>query len=132
MTVQRRSKPQDRGNNPLDRRAKLIADKLYERAKKLADALAPERPTDTEELPEDVTWRILEDAATALSPAFWGEPDALHDLYRLRKQFTGVEDPLLQIYERRARAALRGVPDPSITPESPEWEKQRRRMKRGA
>lgn len=121
----RASKP---GSEPLRDRAKFLADVLYERAKNLAETLAPEVPADAEPLDPYDQWNILEAAAAAFSPAYWDEPEALDDLYKLRKQFMGVDDEQLKALAKEAKQRKRFTPDLSITPASPEFAKQARRM----
>lgn len=121
----RASKP---SSDPLYDRAKHVADILFERAMNLAKVFAPEVPADTEQLDEYDQWNILEATAAAFSPGYWDDPDALDDLYRLRKQFMGVEDPQLKALSKVAKVKRRYMPDPSITPENPEFERMKRRM----
>ena len=125
---------QKRGRKPVSTDlydlSKMVADRMFEDAQKLAEALAPERPADAEELDEFDQFQILMTAATFFSPGYWDEPDALEDLYRLKKQFLGREDPELLAFARVARAQKNSLPDPTITPENPDWEDQLKRMKR--
>jgi hypothetical protein len=114
--------------DPLQQRAKHIADVLFERAKALVEVLAPEIPADAEEIPEYVQWQILEGAALSFSPAYWDNPEALEDLYRLRKQFTGYDDQLLKTLAKKAKKLKAWAPDPSITPVNPEFEKRMKRL----
>ena len=110
--------------------AKQVGDKLWEDAQKMAEALAPEHPADAEELDEFDQFQILMTAAVEFSPGYWDDPDALEDLYRLKKQFTGRDDQQLLDFARVAKAQRNNMPDPNITPENPDWEDQMRRMKR--
>ena len=116
--------------SPLYERAKLVADNLWERANAMADILAPDVPADAEELTEHEQYLILERASIAFSPAWWEDPDALDALYAYRKKFAGRESPELKAYATLQRERQRHMPDASITPQSPEWEAQRRRMRR--
>lgn len=125
------TRPAAASYDPLKERARWLANTLYERAKKIAEVMAPDVPSDMEEIPEDMQWRVLELVSTQLSPEFWDDPDAILDLYKLRKRFapTLADErlPLIADFKRKERAML---PDPDITPESPEFEKQMARMKR--
>jgi len=121
----RGSKPQ---SDPMYDRAKMIADQLFEKAKAIASVLAPEVPADTEELDDYDAWNILEATATEFSPGFWDDPDALDDLYRLRKQFMGVDDMQIKALAKVAKVKKRYMPDPSITPANPEFERMQRRI----
>ena len=113
---------------PLQETAKYVADILYERAKDLKDALAPDHPHDTVEMDPYDQWNILEAVAASFSPGYWDDPDALEDLYKLRKQFQGYEDPELKILAKVAKEKQRMTPDLSVTPENPDYERQMRRI----
>ena len=123
----------ERQYDPLKERAKFVADALWERAQKVADVLAPEVPYDQEEWPPFYQWMLLERVAMQLSPEAWDDPNAIRDLMALRKQFAPAlpVDPLAVAAEYRERER-RGLPDPSISPQSPEWDAQLRRLTRGA
>lgn len=110
--------------------SKMVADRMWEDAQKLAEALAPERPADAEELDEFDQFQILMTAAVNFSPGYWDDPDALEDLYRLKKRFTGRDDRELLEFAKLARAQRKSLPDPNITPQNPEWQDQLKRMKR--
>lgn len=114
--------------NPLYEQAKQLADALYEDAKKLADILAPEHPVDTEPLDAFDQYMILERTAALFSPGYWDDPEALDDLFRLRKQFTGRESEELKAFARVARERRNRMPDLDVTPESPEFEKMVRKV----
>jgi len=116
--------------SPLYERAKLVADNFFERAKVLASIFAPDVPADAEELTEHEQYLVLEGASIAFSPAWWEDPEALEALYAYRKKFDGRESPELKAYATLQRERERHMPDVSITPQSPEWAGQQRRMKR--
>lgn len=107
---------------PLSARAKMIGDVLWERASKLAEAIAPEVPSDAEELDEHDQWMILELAAQSFSEMWWEDPDALESLFELRKKFTGQEHPWLREQAKKFREVQKRVPDISISPQNPEWD----------
>lgn len=111
-------------------RSKLLGDKLWERANTLAEVLAPGKPADAEELTPFEQYAILQRAAIAFSPAWWEEPEALEDLYRLTKEIRGRERPELLEYARLQRERKKRTPDPAISPQSPQWDKQIARMRR--
>ena len=121
----RASKP---SSDPLYDRAKMIADILFERAKTVASVLAPEVPADTEELDDYDAWNILEATAAEFSPGYWDDPDALDDLYQLRKRFMGRDDPQLKALVKVAKTKRKYMPDPSITPANPDFERMARRI----
>lgn len=120
----RRGKRAD--ENPLYEQAKHVGDVLFERAKALVDIIAPERPVDAEPLDEYEQWEILERVAQTLSPGAWDDPDALDTLFRLRRRFAGSEDEWLKTLAKEARERKRMMPDISITPENPDYEKKRK------
>lgn len=136
MAHKRRSthrRPNQPDYDPLSRRAKLLSDLLWERAKKLAAVIAPDEPTDQEPLTDHETWVVLETVATTLSPMLWDDPEALDDLYRLRRMFIPqLANESLKIRARLVRKEKSMLPDPSITPENPEFEKRMARLKRSA
>lgn len=114
---------------PLEERAKMLADHLWERAKIVGQALYPERPGATEALSAVEQWEILEEVAMQLSPMYWDRPDAIRELYRLRKEFSpGTAFESLLAYARARETVERVTPDPSLTPESPEFKKMARRL----
>lgn len=114
--------------SPLDETAKQVADILWERAMDVVRALAPERPHDAVEIDPYAEWHILEATAASFSPGYWDDPDALEDLYALRKKFMGVDDEELKILAKFAKQKQRFTPDISITPANPRFEEQARRM----
>lgn len=117
-TTRRAAKP---SYNPLYERAKMLADELWERAQRMAEALAPEIPADTEPLDEWDQWQILQATALSFSPGYWDDPDALEDLYRLKLQFTGRDDRELQALAKLAKAKREALPPPEMTPRNPKW-----------
>ena len=119
------SKPQ---YSPLHETAKMVADVLYERAKAVVEALAPDQPHDAVPLDPYDEWNILEATAASFSAGYWDDPDALEDLYRLRKQFAGYDDMELRALAKVAKEKQKYTPDISITPQSPEYESEMRRM----
>ena len=116
--------------DPITERAKLIADLMYERAKNIAEAMAPDIPADSEPLEDHEVWLMLEEVALNLSPVAWNEPEALADLIRLRKQFGGgqLDTERLKTYKQLQETDARMLPDPNITPQSPEWKEQQKRL----
>lgn len=110
-------------NNSLYDDAKTLSDMAWEDAMRMADALAPAAPSDAEELSEWDQFQILMAAAAEFSPGYWDDPDALEDLWRLKKQYTGIDDRQLKDFASKRRQLRRGLPDPRITPQNPEWEK---------
>lgn len=127
-TVRRGTRP---AHDPMQHRAKLLSDLLWERAKDLAGVLAPDEPADQEQLSDREAWMILEHAAISMSPMTWDDPDALTDLLRLRRMFAPeLASERLNARASQVRKERAMLPDPSITPQSPEWEKRIRRMKR--
>lgn len=124
-------RPKQPDYDPLSRRAKLLADLLWERGKKLAAVIAPDEPTDQEPLSDHESWMVLETVATTLNPMVWDEPDALEDLYRLRRMFMpDLASEKLKIRSRQLRKEQAMLPDPAITPENPEFQKRLDRIKR--
>jgi len=124
-TTRRATKPEAA---PLYDFSKSVADVLWERAQKLAEVLAPEQPVDTEPLPERDQFDILMGAAAVFSPGFWDDPEALEDLYRLKLQFMGREDPALLEFAKVAKAQRDNMPDPDMTPANPKWEAETERL----
>ena len=114
--------------DPLYEDAKALADVLWEEANDLAEILAPSVPADAEELDPIDQWHILERAAVDFSPGYWDDPEALKDLYELRKRFTGQDSEQLKIMAKLAREKQRMTPDPRVSPASPEFEKMRKRV----
>ena len=115
-TAKRKPKPQ---YDPIKQRAKMVADLLWERAMEIANILAPDVPADHEVLPDDIQWEILEKAASSLSPAAWDDPDAILDLYRLRKKFyPELAYPWLVDHARRMRSVQRATPKSEETPQN--------------
>lgn len=107
--------------DPLYDRAKAVADEIWERANRLADILAPERPTDTEALGEYDQYQILLAASVSFSPGYWDDPNALEDLYRLKKQFAGIDDQELKTFAKLAKEKKAMLPPPEMTPRNPKW-----------
>lgn len=128
-TVSRRSARPD--YDPLKERSKYLADVLWERARDIAKILAPDVPADSQELSPFVQWMLLEKVAINFSPAAWDNPEAINDLYKLRKQFAPDLAhewlPAAARYQQKLKGAL---PNPEVTPQSPEWKKQQRRLAR--
>jgi hypothetical protein len=110
-------------------RAKMIADEIWERANRLAEVLAPERPTDTEPLGDFDQFNILQAAAVSFSPGYWDDPAALEDLYRLKKQFTGRDDRQLLDFARAAKERKAMLPPPEMSPQNPKWQETVAKMK---
>lgn len=126
-------RPKQPDYDPLARRAKFLSDLLWERAKKLAAVLAPDEPADQEALSDHESWMVLETVATTLNPMLWDDPDALDDLYRLRRMFMpDIASDRLKIRSRVLRKEQSMLPDPSITPESPAFQKRIDRLKRAS
>lgn len=119
-----------RKHDPIHDRQKLLGDLMFEKIKALAEVLEPEVPSDSEPLDDVQVHLILETAAVNLSPHAWDDPAAIEDLIRLRKKFApGVlETDTLKAVKRLAETDKRMVPDPSITPQSPEWKEQQKRL----
>ena len=114
--------------DPLYVRSKTVADQLFERIERLVDMLAPERPTDTEPLNEFDQFNILQLAAVIHSPGYWDDPEALTDLYRLKKQFTGRDDQQLVEFAKAAKARKEALPPPEMTPQNPKWREMMDKM----
>lgn len=118
--------------DPLKERAKLISDVLWERAKNIAKVLAPDVPADQQELDPKDQWMLLERVAINLSPEAWDDPNAIRDLYQLRKQFAPqLAFPWLldaASYRQKEKSL---VPRADISPASPEFEKLKRRLSHG-
>lgn len=113
-TSKRKPKPT---YDPIKQRAKMVSDELWERAMEIAKVLAPDTPADHEKLPEQMQWAILETVATNLSPYSWDDPEAIRDLYMLRKKFYPQgADPALMEFANRKRRFDRLVPGPEQTP----------------
>ena len=106
--------------------AKSLSDMAWEDAARLALALAPEVPSDTEELDEFTQFNILMIAAAEFSPGYWDDPDALTDLWRLKKKYLGRDDEELKQLAKVAKVQRSGLPDPMMTPAHPDWEKVNR------
>ncbi len=113
--------------NPLRELSKMVADVMWERAKVVAEAMAPEMPADAEPLDEVEQYEILERVALELSPVYWDNPDAIKDLYEFRKKFTGQDDQMLKMAYEQVSKLEKKLPDPTITPANPEYEKMMRR-----
>ena len=121
----RASKPR---YDPLYARAKDMADHLWEKAVYLASTLAPDVPADAEQIPEWDQWQILEATAGVFSETYWDDPDALEDLHRFRQQFLKRDDEYLKVLAKRAKAAKAALPDVSISPANPQFEKMARKV----
>lgn len=111
-------------STPLYEDAKRMADLMWEDAQRLAEAFAPEVPSDAEPLDEEMQFNILMTAAVEFSPGYWDDPDALEDLFRLKKKFMGVEDAELREFAKVAKVQRTNMPDPRMTPAHPDWEKR--------
>jgi hypothetical protein len=123
----RRAKPPS--YDPMKTQAKLLADRMWEDAKKIANVLAPDSPTDQQELDPKDQWMVLELVASSVSPLYWDKPEAIRDLYRLRKMFVpNANSDYLKIVAQKVAKQTKSLPDPNITPESPEFDKARRRL----
>ena len=108
----------------------MAADQAWEKAMAIADVIAPENPIDTEQLDEALEFEILQTLAINLSPEFW-QSDAIDDYYRLLGKFMPeVQREHLKPIAAAQRASERALPDISITPENPEYERMVARMKR--
>lgn len=117
--------------DPLKERAKSLSDTLWERARNIAKVLAPDVPADAEQLDPKMQWMVLESIAVNLSPEAWDDPEAINDLYKLRKQFAPQLAfdwlPAAAAYRKKVRSTL---PRPEITPANPEYAAMMRRLKR--
>ena len=119
--------------DPLERIAKMVADQAWEKANRIVERLAPEQPADTDQLDEQTQWLILQEVAINMSPEFWDDPEAIEDFARLTQKFApGVPVDHLKPIAQAKRASNRALPDLSITPENPEYERMERRMRRSA
>lgn len=117
--------------DPLERIAKMVADQAWEKAQRIVERLAPENPADTDQLDEQTQWLILQEVAINMSPEFWDDPDAIEDFARLTTKFApGVPTDHLKPIAQAKRASNRALPDLTITPENPEYERMERRMRR--
>lgn len=117
--------------DPIKERAKIVADRLWEKAVELANILAPDVPADHEQLPDEYQWMILERVAQSLSPQSWDDPDAILDLYRLRRKFAPmVAYEWLKDIAAEKRKLKRAMPRADITPENPEYDAIMRRLSR--
>lgn len=124
-TKRRVNKPE---YDPLYEEAKAIADQMWEDAKAIADIIAPEYPVDAEPLDEYDQWVILEGVFARLSPASWGDAEAVKALYHLRKKFTGRDDQPLATLAKRMEQEAKGVPNLEITPANPEYDREMARI----
>lgn len=95
----------------------------------IAEALSPAAPDDMEEMDDQNLWGFLEMLAAELSPAYWDDPDAIDELYRLRGMFVpnAPRDDLPPI-AKAVRAARRSTPDLSVSPANPEYERMVQRV----
>lgn len=114
--------------SPMYAGAKELADILWEQVMEMVEVLAPDTPADAVEMDPYDQWNVLEALAADFSPGYWDDPEALSDLYRLRKQFQGYDDEELKILARYARQKQRLTPDLRVTPANPEFEKTQRRL----
>jgi hypothetical protein len=117
--------------DPLKERAQWMANTVWERAKAIAQVLAPQNPVDQEEMPPYMQWLLLEKVAINLSPAAWDDPEAIKDLYDLRKQFApALAHDWMPVMARYRKTEQAHIPDPTVTPASPDFEKMKQRLKR--
>lgn len=121
--------------DPIASAAKDLANEVWEESMRIADVLAPSNPSDQEPMSELDTWMVLEEVALRTSP-FSGSwdvfPQALHDLYALRKKFLGMDQPRLKDRAKFAETQKRNLPDASISPANPEFAKRMARLRRGS
>lgn len=117
--------------DPINQTEERLAHIVWERARAISQILAPDEPVGEEPLTEHESWLILETVAASLSPAYWEDPNALTDLYQLRKMFVPeAADPGLRDRAEYVRKTKEMLPDPAITPENPEFERRLRRLTR--
>jgi hypothetical protein len=117
--------------DPIAKRAKMLSDIVWEKAMKIAAVLAPEHPLDQEPLSDHESWMLLEAVAVGLSPSAWDDPQALTDLYQLRKMFLpGAADETLKIRAAQLKREQAALPDPTISPASPDFARRMERLKR--
>lgn len=109
---------------------KMLADRLWEDAMGLAKGIGGEHPADAEAIEPKAQWEMLELVAIDLPPVAWTDPNALEDLFKLRKQFLGLEHQNLKIWAATQRKLKNMRPDPAITPANPEFDAMRRRLAR--
>lgn len=112
--------------NPIADLAKTVADELWERATVIADIWQAGTPVDQKPLDDMTIWLVLEGTANQLSPDHWTDhPDAIAELHRLQQKFMpGIKNDHLKELARIYRQRNRKLPDPSITPVNPEFEKR--------
>lgn len=116
-------------SEPVYQTAKLYADIAFDAAVKLAETLAPDHPADAEALSEEEQFQILFIAAQTLSPWEWDDPNALEALYKLALKYRPeAADPAYRIRAKQLRQSQKYVPDMSVTPASPEFRDQMKRM----
>ncbi len=120
------------GTNAMTDDGKRVADLMWEDAKRLANAIGGESPDDAMELDEHDAWLILETVAGVLPPAQWNDPNALTDLFELRRKFAQLESPELRVLASQQRRIKALTPDISITPANPAFEAMQRRLARSA
>ena len=131
------------GSRPMEKRRKArpeqftmlddahkLADQLWEDGQVLAQQLRGDQPDDSQELSERDSWLVLEKAAATLPPSEWTDPNALTDLFELRRKFTQLEHPELRVFAQQQRRLKALTPDPSITKANPAWDKMVRRLER--
>lgn len=128
----RTTRRQPRGQyDPIAERARLLSMKVWEVASDIAEALAPEHPLDMEPMDPHDQWLLLESVAVGLPVEHWDDPAALNDLYDLRKKYMPeLATDRIRALAKLAEANRRLLPDPAITPENQEFEKQRARLMR--
>lgn len=122
------SKPQP---TAMESTAKKVADILWSKAMKIVDQLAPEHPADSAQMEEFDQFAVFEIVLPQMSPEFWNDPDAVMAYHRLLGKYapTRPRDWLLPIAKAQ-RVNQRSLPDPTLTPEDPEYEKMVRRITR--
>ena len=116
--------------NPLQERAEMLADVAYERALKMVELITEDVPVDAEPLDAQEQWMLLEGVALQL-PSLWMWPSqAIAELVKLREQFApgrfdadNEEARIIAEYNARQERLL---PDPTMSPASPGWDKYAR------
>lgn len=117
--------------NPMEELSTALEYRVWEASKIIADQLAPDEPADMEPLEDHDQWMLLEHVALNLSPQAWDDPNAINALYDLRKRFApALATPDLKVLAHLKKTEKGLLPDPSVTPESPEWTKQKNRLAR--
>ena len=98
-----------------------------------ADWLQPEAPLDAKELPKFDQLQILINAAQILPVSRWFDHDAIRDFRKLMEELVGKSpftEELVEM-EKREKQRQRRIPDLSILPGSPDYDRQKRRLSRG-